>query len=101
MSDIDFADFKVHVAEALDISPARLEGSSRPAASLGPDELSWMGLILAILELNPSFHIPEQADIHDLTLADLHHLCSTMTPDHAPSRPRHQPTATARGQRAG
>lgn len=59
-----------------------LRASDRVLADLGFDEIAMARLVFGLQALNPSFEVPDQVDLRDLCLGDLHHFATTQTEDH-------------------
>jgi len=77
-----FDEFVALVAPALGVAPGDLGPHRRLGADIPVDELSLSQLVLAIQELNSYFDLPDQLDLEDVTVADLHHFCTVMGPGH-------------------
>lgn len=56
--------------------------STRFVAELRLDELEVCDAVAAMEAINPSFFLPHDADVMELTLGDLHFYCQSMTRDH-------------------
>lgn len=71
------------IGEAIDLPADRVRSCGALVAGLGLDELSLAAVILAVERLNPWFQLPDQVDVHEVTVADLHHFACVMSPGHA------------------
>ena len=80
---LSFEGFCAAIATAIDLPAERVLSCSTAVLDLGLDELSFASLVLAVEELNPDFRLPDQADIQELTLQDIHHFYSVMTSGHS------------------
>lgn len=56
--------------------------TDRLVADLSVGPLSMAAIVLTIEQLNPYFSLPDQIDVADLTIEDLHYFCCTMTEGH-------------------
>lgn len=74
----DFAPFRAHVAGVLGLDEEGLDGSTRLLDDLRLDDVSLFLVVTSLQMLNPHFVIPEQMDMSDVTLADLHWFFLTM-----------------------
>jgi hypothetical protein len=83
---LPFETFCGELADALDQPVERVQGCNTAVSDLGLDELSLATLVLAVEELNPHFHLPDQADIHEITVPDIYHFYCVMTPNHREER---------------
>jgi hypothetical protein len=77
-----FDEFVALVAPALGVAPEELAPHRRLRVDIPLDELSLSQLVLTIQDMNVHFDLPEQLDLEDVTVADLHHFCTVMGPGH-------------------
>lgn len=70
------------LASTLGRGPGTLRLGDRLLGDLRLDELSLVRVLQAVLDLNPYFALPDQMDVEDVTVGDLHHFCCVMGPGH-------------------
>lgn len=77
-------DFCAEVARLLGAEPTEVGPDARLRRDLRVGEIALFYLVTRLQMENPSVHLPEQMDVHDLTVRDLHHLLVSLTADHLP-----------------
>jgi hypothetical protein len=83
-----FEEFGTLVASVLGVAPDRLRPTDCLVRDVDVDEVSLSQLVLAIQDVNPYFALPDQVEVHDVSLADLYHFCCVMDVGH------HEPTTS-------
>lgn len=78
----DFGGFCALVGSISGIAPARLATPGTLVGDVALGDVGLLTLVAALQDLNPHASLPDQVDADSLSLADLHHLCRTMGPDH-------------------
>lgn len=83
----DFGRFCALVGSISGVAPARLATPGTLVGEVAGGDVGLLALVAALQDLNPFAALPEQVEAATLSVADLHHLCVTMGPDHhAPER---------------
>jgi hypothetical protein len=80
--------FRAVAAAALGMPVGELWPGGAPLGAVAADEVQLFTLVMALEELNPAFHVPEQLDLRDASLDDLFHFCSVMDEGHHPEDAR-------------
>jgi hypothetical protein len=79
---LSYDDFCAEVAGGLGLPVEQVRSSGPILVDLSLDELSLAELLFVVEGLNPHFRLPEQMELEDVTMADVHHFYCVMTSGH-------------------
>lgn len=82
MTRYQFRDFCKHLASQVNNTRLANADPTQMLADLLADEVSLYVALTVVQLLNPSFHIPAQVLVDELTLRDVHHFYSVMGEEH-------------------